>query len=356
MTIGGVILCLAALVVVRNVVLQEKHVELPPLVRTQIVETASDASAYSYPGEVCSEYESQLAFQVGGKVLKKNVNVGDVVKQGDVLLEINAQDVEQIANINSAAVASARSKFELAKDNYERFSELYQQGAVSQLDYDNSENAYNTAKAALAQANASYAQSSNQLDYCKLRADRPGIVASVGVEEGQVVTAGQKVITVVQDNALQVKINVPENKIDAIKNAAKLNISFWALPDVKADGVISEISPIADAASRTYAVKVTLVNPSPSVKVGMSSTVSFDPDRSGKSILIPLEAVYQTASSPAVWVVKDNRVSLKEITAADFSGNNVQVTAGLAPGDVIVTAGVHKLSEGMQVRTESDGQ
>jgi RND family efflux transporter, MFP subunit len=352
----AVVVCLAAFVAIRNTLLQEKHSVLPPLVRTMVVSETGDTSEYSYPGEVCSQYESQLAFQVSGKISRKNVDVGDAVQAGDILLEIDAQDVAQIENINSAAVASAQSKYQLAKDNFDRFSQLYEQGAASRLDYDNSENAYNTAKAALAQANATYAQSSNQLSYCQLRADKPGVVADVNVEEGQVVSAGQKVVTVVQDTALEVEINVPENKIDAVKSAKKLTISFWALPDIKTDGVISEVSPMADPASRTYKVKIALVHPLPDIKVGMSSTVSLDSDHAVQDIFIPLEAVYQTTSSPAVWIVKNGKVSLKEIKTTEFSGNNVEITSGLKPGDTIVTAGVHKLSEGQRVRTERDEQ
>lgn len=356
MTIVGVVLFFAAIILVREVVLQEEHVELPPLARTQVVALAGNTSEYSYPGEVRSQYESQLAFQIGGKIAKKSVNVGDVVKKGDVLLQIDAQDVAQMVNINSAAVSAARAKYNLAKENYDRFSKLYEQGATSQLEYENSATNYHAAAAALAQANASNAQSSNQLDYAVLRADKDGVVASVLVEEGQVVGPGQKVVMLVQDTALDVEISVPENKIDVIRTAQVGDISFWALPDTKAKGVITEISPMADLATRTYTVKIALVDPSPSILVGMSATVSFDPANAAKGMYIPLEAVYQTTTSPGVWLVKDNTVSLQKVEIAEFSGNQVEVVKGLSPGDRIVVAGVQKLSEGQEIRTERDVQ
>lgn len=351
--LGILIVCVIVVMNVKNNSKQEETIMPSPLVKTLTIYTSNVAAGYSYPGVVRSQYENQLAFQVGGKIIKRYVDVGDTVKTGTILMQIDSKDLEQTVNNYAAQVSYAESKFNFAEDNLKRFTRLYEQQITSQAEYDNYVNLYNTAQAALDQSKALYEQSVNQLDYCKLTADRSGVIGSIDAEEGQIVSAGQKVGTLMQDNKLEVEINVPENRIDKMKNAKKINISFWALSNVEIKGILSEMSPIADAASRTYKVRVGLVNPPSAVKLGMSSTVNIDPYNSDEKIYIPLESIYQVSSSPAVWIVNDNKVSLKKIKVSEFSGNKVEVIDGLKEGDVIVIAGVHKLSEGQQVRTES---
>ncbi len=328
----------------------------PPLVKTLKISASNKDSEYVYAGEVHSRYESQLAFQVGGKIAKKYVEVGDKVKQGTVLMELDSRDLEQAVNNYAASVSSEESKYNLAEDNLKRFEQLYQAGAVSQADYDNCVNTANTAKAALDQANALYAQGMNQLGYCKLRAGKPGIIGSISAEEGQVVTAGLKMVTLVQNNELEVAINVPENRIDQLKNAKEIKVGFWALPDIKVKGALRAVSPVANDASRTYGVRISLIDPPPSIQIGMSSNVSISQNNSSAKIWLPVAAVYQKASSPLVWIVKENTVSLKNITIDDFNGDYVAVSDSLCEGDVVVTAGVNSLREGQEVRTGSDNQ
>lgn len=333
---------------------QEKTILQPPLVRTLKIAISNKDSDYIYPGQVYPRYESQLAFQVGGKIVKRNVEVGDKVEQGTVLMELDSSDLEQVVNNYAAQVSSAESKYNFAEDNLKRSEQLYQAGATSKALYDDSVNTDNVAKAALDQVNALYAQYSNQVGYCKLRADKSGIIGSIAAEEGQVVTAGQKMVTLVQNNQLEVEINVPENRVDQLKNARKISVGFWALPDIKVNGALRVISPVANDASRTYTVRISLIDPPPSIQIGMTANVSVSQNDSSGAIWIPLAAVYQKASSPQVWIVNGNVVSLKNITIADFSGDQVAVSAGLGRGDVVVTAGVNSLLEGQAVRIGSD--
>ncbi|ATW27667.1 efflux RND transporter periplasmic adaptor subunit [Candidatus Formimonas warabiya] len=351
LVLGLVVVCLSTLVVIRINSKTEKMVLPPPLVKTLHITAADKDSEYSYSGEVRSRYESILAFQVGGKIIKKNVEVGDTVKQGTVLMELDARDIEQAVKNSANLVSSAESKYKLAQDNLKRIEQLYQDQVITQADYDTYENSYETSKAALEQANALYTQSINQLGYCKLHADKSGVIGSIDAEEGQIVAAGQKIVTLVQNKELEVEINVPENRIVKVKKAKEITVGFWALPDVKIKGVLGEVSPLADTSSRTYKVRIGLVDPSPNIQLGMSSTVWINEnDHSNERIWIPLGAVYQQGSSPAVWIVKENAVSLKNITIGDFSGDQVAVSTGLKEGDVIVTAGVNRLREGQDVR------
>ena len=322
------------------------------LVRTQVVGDHHSKHQFTYSGEVRGRYESQLAFQVGGKLVKRNVELGSRVASGDVLMQIDPKDIQQTVNSSSAQVYSAQAQLRLAESNLQRYRQLYEQSAVSRAQYDQYTAAYEAALAASRQASAQYSQGSNQLDYSVLRAAAAGVISAIHVESGQVVSAGQSVLTLVQDGEQEIEINVPENRMEEIRKTQQIKISFWALPDVVSDGKVREISPIADATTRTYKVRISLLNPPPQVKLGMTASVNVSSEaRENKNGLeIPLSAIYQADGLPGVWVVNKDIVSLNPVKVGEFGKGKIQVLSGINPGDTIVTAGVHKLRNGQQVR------
>lgn len=327
------------------------------LVRTQIVGDKNANQQFTYSGEVHGRVESQLAFQVGGKIVKRNVELGSRVSAGDILLQIDPKDIQQTVNSSTAQVSAAQAQLRLAESNLQRYRQLYEQDAVSRAQYDQYVNAYEAALAASRQASAQYSQGANQLDYSSLRASAAGIVSALNAEAGQVVSAGQPILTLVQDGEREVEISVPENRLEEVRTAQQINVSFWALPGVVLEGKIREISPIADTATRTYKARITLMNPPESIQLGMtaSAQIAGTGVKNQASVEIPLSALYQTDGSAGVWVVKNEIVSLKSITVGEFGNAKIQVLSGLTPGETIVTAGVHKLREGQKVRLAAGG-
>ena len=323
-----------------------------PLVRVQTLQGGQEGAAALYAGEVRGRYETQLAFQVGGKVLRRYVETGSAVQAGDVLLSIDARDIRQSVAISSARVASAASELKLAESNLERYRRLTAQGAVSQSQLDSYQKAYDVAAAAWQQAAAQNAQDQNQLGYSELIAGSRGVISQIAVEAGQVVSAGQIVATLIQDDELEVEINVPENRLDSLKPGGGLRLTFWALPGVSASGVVREISPVADKVTRTYKVRVSMPSPPAGVKLGMTAQAALTGSAGQDKPYIPLSAVYQTGSSPGVWVIRDGAVQLRPIITGAFGPNSVEVLEGLQGGETIVTAGVQKLRDGQKVRHE----
>ncbi len=352
----GITAAIVMIGIIGGVLWKENHQAKPvvediPLVRTATINAAGAAQNYTYSGEVRGRYESQLAFQVGGKIIKRYVELGSTVKAGDVLMQIDPRDVQQTVNSALAQVYAAESQLKLAESNLNRYRQLYAQNAISRAQLDQYQNAYDVAVAAVRQASAQYAQGANQLDYSLLYADKPGVIASISAEAGQVVSAGQTVLTIVQDGEREVEINVPENRIEELRKATQFTISFWALPNVKIDGKIREIAPMADQTTRTYKVRISLVNPPPEIKLGMTAAVTVaNSNNQTTAVAIPLSSIYQTNDSPCVWVVTNNIVNLRPIQVGTFGDGQIQVLAGLNPGETIVTAGVHKLREGQKVR------
>lgn len=327
-----------------------------PLVRSQTIAADLKAGSASYPGEVRGRYESQLAFQVSGKIIKRNVELGSVVHQGDILMQIDPKDIQQGVNTREAQVLSAQAQLRLARENLSRYQRLYEEHAISKAELDRYQTSYDTAEASLRQAMAEFSSGANQLGYSNLVADRAGVVASVDAESGQVVSAGQKVLTLVQDGEREIEISVPEHRLEELRKAKGIRVTFWALPKLSLEGKVREISPIAEKTTRTYKVRVSLLNPVPELQLGMTATVSvIDPDTPA-AVVVPLSAVYQTGDSPSVWVIKDGIVSLRPIKTGPFGDGKVQVLEGVSVGETIVTAGVHKLRDGQKVRIAGDSQ
>jgi len=323
-------------------------------VRTATISVTRSPQGYIYAGEVRGRSESQLAFQVNGKISKRNVELSSMVNPGDVLMQIDAKDIQQTVNSSSAQVASAESQLRLAESNLNRYRQLLDQKAISQSQYDQYVNTYQVALAGVQQASAQYAQGTNQLDYSLLRADKPGVVSSITAEMGQVVSAGQTVVTVVQDGEREIEISVSENRIKELHKPGQIKATFWALPNVTVDGKIREIAPMADQNTRTFKVRISLINPPPEIKLGMTAAIQLADSSAQSAVNIPLVAIYQDGNTPAVWVVKNNIITLQSITTGNFGNGTIEVLSGLKAGDCIVTAGVHKLKEGQKVRVGGD--
>lgn len=322
-----------------------------PLVRTAVVTLGGAALPYTYSGEVRGRYESRLAFQVGGKISKRYVENGEAVQGGQPLLQLDPKDLKQAVNSYSAELSAARARLELAQSDFRRYRQLYEQAAVSQAQLDQYRNAHAVALAAVSQAEAQYAQGSHQLDYALLTADQPGVIAAIDAEAGQVVSAGQTVVTLVRDGEREIEISVPENRLQELRQAAGLQVRFWALPQVAVQGRIREVAPAASPVTRTYQVRISLIDPPAQVKLGMTAAVTASaPGQREGHVVIPLAALYQTADSPGVWVVRDNAVCFRPVTVGSGGNDSIELLAGLAPGEIIVTAGVHKLREGQKIQ------
>jgi multidrug efflux system membrane fusion protein len=324
------------------------------LVRTQVVSFGEAGQSYTYAGEVRGRYESQLAFQVSGKIVKRQVELGSIVKAGETLMQIDPIDIRQGFDSRDAGLQAAQSQFKLAKDNLDRFKELYEQKFMSKAEFDRYQNAYDSAEAVLRQAKAQYKQGANQLQYCNLYADSAGVVMAINAEIGQIVGPGQPVVTVVRSGEREIEINVPENRLQDLNKEQRIEVTFWALPNVAVEGKVREVAPMADKVTRTYKVRISLLNPPPELKLGMTATAKVVDAVGQATAYVPLSAIYQSGDTPAVWVVSNGKADLRPIKIGEFGDEQVQVLSGLRGGDTIVTAGVHKLREGEKVRTGDD--
>ena len=320
----------------------------PPLVKVQQIKLSNAAQEENYSGVVRGRYETNLSFQVSGKIISRDVQSGSLVRAGDVLMTLDPKDIVEQSRSAEAQVAATQAQLQLAKSNLDRYSELFKAEAIAAVVLDQYKTQYDAAKAAYDAAVAQAQQSQNALDYTTLTANADGVISEIQAEVGQVVAAGQSVLTLVQIGELEVVANIPENKIDAVQIGQRVSITFWATGD-EVSGTIREIAPMADSASRTFTVKISLP-PMQSVQLGMTANVIMR-GGSPSAIILPLSAIYQTGNAAQVWLVEGGKVQLKKVEVTAFDNNNVQVR-GLKAGDVVVVAGVHKLRDGQEVRTD----
>ena len=327
--------------------------EPAPLVTTMTISAQNTQPVHLFSGEVRGRYEAALGFRITGKVIARHVETGTRVQAGDLLMQVDPKDIKEAVTAARAQVDAAESQYRLADDLLNRFKSLYEQDYMSKAEIDRYQNGADSAKAVLKQARAQLAQAGNQLEYCNLKADDNGVVLDVRAETGQVVAAGMPVVIMAKGDQREVEIFVPENQVAQFSPGALFHVNFWALPNIEIKGRLRYVSPVADPITRTYKTRITLIAPPDTVRLGMTASAVNVEQTTDSSLFIPLSAVYQTNDSPMVWVVNDHRVELKKVKLGKTGHEEeVEVVEGLSPGDEIVTTGVHKLSQGQQVRTQ----
>ncbi len=183
------------------------------------------------------------------------------------------------------------------------------------------------------------------------------MITAVSAEPGQVVTPGQAVVRIAREEEREVAIHVPENRIGELRSAQQLVVVLWANPGKQYAARVREVAPAVDPTTRTFAVRVTIVDADPSVQWGMTANVAVLGEGKSQSALLPLTSIYQKDGAPAVWRydTATHKVSLAPVTIAQYREDGVVVTSGVAQGDWLVAAGVHKLVPGQVVRPYDGG-
>lgn len=334
----------------------DKPVTAPPPPRPALVievgKTASN-SATVLVGEVKSRFESNQGFRIAGKIIERKVDVGAIVKKGQVLARLDAADSNLGASAAMADVRVAEANRALAKSEVERQRQLVDKKFISQSALDRYEAELKTADARINQAQAQAAVSSNQSRYAALVADRNGVVTQIRAEPGQVVEAGEMIAQVVDTTQIEVLVAVPESRVAKIKVGDVATIKLWASqisnPEKTYSGKVREIAPAANSATRAFDVRVAFIDADETVKLGMTAGVRLEGDAPA-SIIIPSGALTQMNGKNSVWVIdKNNLASPREVTAGQYTEEGVMISSGLQAGELVAIAGVHTLIKGQKV-------
>lgn len=329
----------------------------PSALRTVLVQQVAARTAgqsFSFSGEVRARHEADLAFRVGGKLMARLVDAGAEVKAGTPLARLDPADLQLAQQSARAQLAAAESDAATSQAERARYADLLGKKFVSQAAFDAKDNVARAASARLEQARAQAAVSGNQLNYGTLVADQSGVITAVLADAGQVVAAGQPVVRLARPEEKEVLIAVPESRVGELRAARDITITFWALPELRLSGKLRELSPAADAATRTYAARISLPKAPPEVRLGMTAqvTVAGSGPAAAPEIVVPSAAVIDQGQGAAVWLVVEGKVKRQPVTVRAFAEDGAHLSAGLQGGETLVVVGASRLAEGLAVRTQ----
>lgn len=348
---ASVLLALALLAACSKPV--EKAEDIRPVRAMTLVAADADAQA-EFSGDVRPRIESRLGFRVGGKIVARKVEVGSLVKRGQVLMQLDPQDL-QLAQLQSAAVVkAAQSNRDLARAEQQRYEDLRARNFVSQAVLDAKQTAFQAAQASFDQATAAARNQSNQTGYATLIANADGVVTGVDAEVGQVVAAGTPVLRVAETREKEVVIGIPEDQVELLRQVKDIRIHLWADPATVIEGTLRELSPVADPVSRTFTARIALPAESAQVRLGMTAYVTFVSKIPPGMIRVPLSALVLDKLTTSVWVVEKGAVSLVPVQITGPAGNDMLLSGGVSAGQVIVTAGVNLLKSDQKVTILND--
>jgi RND family efflux transporter MFP subunit len=323
----------------------------PRPVRTTTVERGATGEIVSLTGQVRARDQGSVAFRLDGRMVERPVNVGDVVRKGQVIGRLDPQRQQNELRAAQASVAAAEAQLAEARLNFARKQELVKDGWVSRAQFDTAQQALRTTEAQLDSARAQLRIAQDQQSYTVLIADAPGVVTAVGAEPGEVVRAGQMIVQLAREGGLDAVFDVPEQLIRTGPRDPLVEIVLSDDPQVRATGRVREVAPQADSATRTFQVKVEIVDPPDAMRLG-STVVGRVKLTAPAGIALPAEALTEVDGLAAVWVLDpgSQTVSLRNVDVLRYDPAAVVISQGLETGEIVVTAGVQTLRPGQKVR------
>lgn len=314
--------------------------------------TSAYVSGHEYAGEVRARVESRLGFRIGGKIIRRQAQLGQHVKVGQILAQLDPRDYKLAADAARAQVAVALTNRDLAAADFRRFKALKDQNFISGAELERRQAAFKAAQAQLEQAQSQMAVQGNQAGYAELSSDVSGTVTAVDAEPGQVVAAGAPVLRIAADGVRDVVFSVPEDKVGGITVGAPATIRVWAQSG-ELSGKVHEVAASSDPVTRTFPVKVSIDAPQPPALGATASVVLDAMGAVGAPVIkLPTSALRQQGQATAVWVLDRASMTVRSqvIRIATADGNDAVVASGLQPGMLVVSAGVHVLSPGQKVK------
>jgi membrane fusion protein, multidrug efflux system len=322
-------------------------------VRTITVSQPSAGSSVDYAGEVRARTESRLSFRVAGKMVSRPVDLGDVVKAGQVLASLDPMDLKLGQQAASSGLEAARVNADQASADLQRFKELREQGFISAAELDRRESTWKAAQAQYEQARAQASVQTNQARYTTLVADGAGVVTGVEAEPGAVLAAGAPVLRVAQDGPRDVVFAVPEQQAGALRalegKPDVLKVRLWGEGQSSVPAMVREVSAAADPSTRTFLVKADVGRAA--VKLGQTATVSLLVPGASGAFKVPLSAVFEQQGQSHVWLLDTTAMTARAqpVKVAGAEGNMVLIAEGISAGQTIVSAGAHTLTAGQKV-------
>jgi len=322
-------------------------------VRAMTVAKGAGSGTFTLTGTVQAQSEVNQSFRIDGRLLERLVSVGDAVRPGQLIARLDPQNEESGLLSARAQLTGAQARLVEAQNNFTRMRDLVVENAVSRASFDQAEAGLKTAQAQVESAQSQVTLATNRLGYTRLMSSVAGVVTVQGAEPGEVVGAGRMIVQVAREGGRDAVLDVPARVKDAVTANPDIVVSLTADPKVTAKGVVREVAPRADPVTGTFRVRFRLIDPPVAMRLGTTVTGRINlPAAATAAIEIPPSAVTRADRQASVWVVdpKTGTVASRAIEIRASDPTRIEVASGLAPGDVVVTAGVHALRSGQKVR------
>lgn len=334
---------------------QKKEAAAPaprPVVASAVQSDGRSATS-TLPAEIQARYSTPLSFRIAGKIVERRVRLGDTVKAGEIVARLDPADAQKNAASAQAQLDAAQHRLVYAKQQLDRDRAQAQANLIARAQLEQTEDSYASASAQRDQAAQQAALAKDQLQYATLAADHAGVITAEQADTGQNVSAGQAVYNLAWSGDIDVVADAPESALASLAVGQHATVTLSALPGRTFTARVRELSPAADPQSRTWRAKLTLDNPGPDVRLGMTADIALagNTTATGPSFTLPATALFHDGNAPAVWVVRaaDNALELRRVQVTRYAERTVSISQGLKDGDRVVLQGVHTVSAGEKV-------
>jgi len=320
-------------------------------VRTVTVQKREAGVPVTLTGRIEAEDEVSRAFRISGRILESDLKVGDRVEADQLIARLESQNERNALRAANANLAAAQAQVTQALNHYERQETLMAQGWTTRAIYDQAKKALTTAQSQVEAAEAQLKTAHDLVSFTEIRADSPGVVTALGPSAGEVVQAGQMIIRLARKDGRDAVFDAPALLLRSAPTNPQIVVSLANDPKVTARGRVRTVAPQADPVTRTFEVKVGLIDPPPAMLLGATVNVRVETE-SVPIIEIPATALTRFNQQPAVWIVDPSArtVAIRNVDVLRFDQANVAIAEGLDTGEIVVTAGVQALHPGQKVR------
>ncbi|MBC3271793.1 efflux RND transporter periplasmic adaptor subunit [Pseudomonas sp. SWRI81] len=321
------------------------------------VEALSEENLGRFAGSIQARYESNTGFRVGGRIASRNVDVGAEVQKGTLLATLDPSDQQNQLRSAQGDLARVQAQLINAQANARRQQALFDRGVGAQAQLDVANTDLKTTQASLDQARAAVNQSKDQLSYTELRADHKAVVTAWNAEAGQVVTAGQQVVTLAQPDIKEAVIDLPDTLVDQLPDDVVFSVAAQLDPSIHTTAIIREIEPQAQSATRTRRARLTLTDTPDGFRLGTAISVTLSSAIKPR-IELPATALQEVEGKARIWVIdtQSKTVSPRDVTVISRTDSSVVLAGGVKDGERVVSAGVNSLKPGQSVKLDEDSQ
>ncbi|GFM82328.1 RND transporter [Pseudomonas cichorii] len=308
-----------------------------------------------FAGNIQARYQSVLGFRVPGRIARRDVDVGSEVKKGDLLATLDPTDQQNNVRARQGDLARIEAQWINAQANARRQQELFDRGVGAQAQLDNALTELKTTRSSLDQARAAEQQARDQLSYSELRSDDDAVVTEWRVEAGQVVTAGQEVVTLARPDIKEAVIDLPASLADQLPADVVFTVASQLDPQVNTTATLREIEPQPDRSTRTRRARLSLTETPQAFRLGTAISVTLSSTIAPR-IRLPINALQENDGKTQVWIVdsQNQTVNPRAVNVVSREDDSFLLAGGVNAGEKVVSAGVNSLKPGQKVKVDEE--